>query len=1093
MDGLVACLKGINGEEREKITESLGEEKAAIVKAELAKMDRAVVEPVDLKNDPKPELIKEMQQVMKEISSQRYLKKLGVNSGMIEPLEWRAFIIKISAMFSTLKACFSITVRGKVLCALERDSWDKLAETTEKQWEEHFNSFAPCHLAIVDRCRSIFIGFLSDQVIIKYAGMKRNAPVILMRLVNEFESRNTEHLIELEHTFSNLKAANYGTPSELLIAMENLHTEFEAFETQKQDKVWFLKLCSSFERENGGSEDMQVTRMLCETKIPGRIWTFKSGLAAFRSAISKSGNRFGNSMAATSVPTVNPAIGSIREMATMMSEMRATVAKFKAYTNGTGGGGGGGGTRHGTDSKSPCKNFNIDGKCDFGDRCRFSHDPALWAARGTCNYFTKTGRCKHGTRCKFKHVPANSPNATAAGMSAQWNAGSVCAPCHVNSTNCTKNVTNECVIKNVRSSGLIENCWTGIMDTGAEVSVSGSREAMHDMIRLDVPMCLLCADGIAKHVVREKGKIKLSCGTTLSNVYYCPEWLSHNYVSIHALCKDGYMIVIDGDTMSVVHKSTGKTMTDMQAKGRSWNIAGQSVHHKHGTISEQARLLNVNNKLMAKHRAYGHPSNKTLLELIKCTDDHGLTDNEISAINDLPRCHECDQAQMPKHSGAKKLRHKHAYIPNRIIMNSDLSGKKSMSIRGFRYFALCVLYKHDGTSMKTRYLMCDLLKNKNDLSRALEKRIRLVNNVQSGEGIAMFTSDNGGEFTSEHTQRVLAEHGIIFNPSAPECQFQNGAVERYMGIVKQLVIKMFIRCNKGNMPLVCWCYAVEHAVHLLNMRMAYNGMSMHESFYGTRLSNKYTLEFGQVVLCKATRAHAELGGWSLNKNAFWGKLLGFDPHRPNKFTVVAKNHRVYVVNAVKAYPNMFSFASLFRRCPSILDAPVQWDAARSEGESQPGGINKQNRPANPGSIPEGANGTEQNAPANGGRHQPNVSIGDTTPEKNVVAEPEQPHDVHMEMPEVETPEVDLLDVDNPPTDNVVAPVPVSLRRSSRRNAGQIPSNFMVDMTVREQFGELGQSKGSVGGIAQHASKPPPRAKHRQTPRGKHSVKRSARP
>ena len=264
------------------------------------------------------------------------------------------------------------------------------------------------------------------------------------------------------------------------------------------------------------------------------------------------------------------------------------------------------------------------------------------------------------------------------------------------------------------------------------------------------------------------------------------------------------------------------------------------------------------------------------------------------------------------------------------------------------------------------------------------------------------------------------------------------------------------------MPLVCWCYAVQLAVNLLNMRMAYNGMSMHESFYGTRLSNECTIEFGQVVLCRATRAHAELtGGWSVNKNAFFAKFLGFDPHRPNKFTVVAKNHRVHVVTSLKAYPDMFSFQSLFRRYPSVLEAPVQWDAARSEGNSQAGGTIEQDRPAQPGRMPEGAKSTENHAPANGDRHQPNVSRGDKTPEENELV---------VSMPDVQ--EMDIPDiVDNPEfdvNDEVVAPLPPALRRSSRRNAGQQPGNFYTDMATREQFGELGL-KGSVGGIA---SRPP---------------------
>ena len=137
-------------------------------------------------------------------------------------------------------------------------------------------------------------------------------------------------------------------------------------------------------------------------------------------------------------------------------------------------------------------------------------------------------------------------------------------------------------------------------------------------------------------------------------------------------------------------------------------------------------------KMMSKHRAYGHPGDKTLLNLIKCTKDHGLTNEETSMIMSLPRCAECDQVQMTKHNGAKELKHDHVHIPNKMTIASDLSGKKSMSIRGYKHYAVIIACKHDGTRMRTRFLMCDLLKHKSDLSFVLEKRLKEIKNVTPG-------------------------------------------------------------------------------------------------------------------------------------------------------------------------------------------------------------------------------------------------------------------------------------------------------------------------------------------------------------------------
>ena len=122
-------------------------------------------------------------------------------------------------------------------------------------------------------------------------------------------------------------------------------------------------------------------------------------------------------------------------------------------------------------------------------------------------------------------------------------------------------------------------------------------------------------------------------------------------------------------------------------------------------------------------------------------------------------------------------------------------------------------------------------------------------------------------------QRVMNDNGIMFDPSAPECQCQNGSVERHMGLVRDLAIKFFMRCTVKNVPISCWCFAVEMVVQRTNTRpvkctKTNKMITQHESFHGTKPSTKCSLEFGQVALCKSTRAHDEKGGWTLEKKAF---------------------------------------------------------------------------------------------------------------------------------------------------------------------------------------------------------------------------------
>jgi hypothetical protein len=67
-----------------------------------------------------------------------------------------------------------------------------------------------------------------------------------------------------------------------------------------------------------------------------------------------------------------------------------------------------------------CYKFKATGKCDFGDRCRFSHDHAgggggrggggrsKQKAGGACFQFRKKGSCKFGDSCRFSHADGSA-------------------------------------------------------------------------------------------------------------------------------------------------------------------------------------------------------------------------------------------------------------------------------------------------------------------------------------------------------------------------------------------------------------------------------------------------------------------------------------------------------------------------------------------------------------------------------------------------------------------------------------------------------------------------------------------------------------
>lgn len=58
----------------------------------------------------------------------------------------------------------------------------------------------------------------------------------------------------------------------------------------------------------------------------------------------------------------------------------------------------------------PCKNWEKQGQCNYGESCRFAHgDKDLRFVFRTPSYKTKdchnykNGECKYGSKCKFRH------------------------------------------------------------------------------------------------------------------------------------------------------------------------------------------------------------------------------------------------------------------------------------------------------------------------------------------------------------------------------------------------------------------------------------------------------------------------------------------------------------------------------------------------------------------------------------------------------------------------------------------------------------------------------------------------------------------
>jgi len=80
--------------------------------------------------------------------------------------------------------------------------------------------------------------------------------------------------------------------------------------------------------------------------------------------------------------------------------------------------------------------------------------------------------------------------------------------------------------------------------------------------------------------------------------------------------------------------------------------------------------------------------------------------------------------------------------------------------------------------------------------------------------IQRFRSDNGtGEYNNAIFQQLLRERGIIYEPSTPYTQYQNGVAERTIRSINEMARSML---HESSLPEIFWSEAVNTAVYLRN-------------------------------------------------------------------------------------------------------------------------------------------------------------------------------------------------------------------------------------------------------------------------------------
>lgn len=197
-------------------------------------------------------------------------------------------------------------------------------------------------------------------------------------------------------------------------------------------------------------------------------------------------------------------------------------------------------------------------------------------------------------------------------------------------------------------------------------------------------------------------------------------------------------------------------------------------------------------KLLDYHRKVGHLNFDQCYTQLKMK--HGST----------PTCPDCLLTKMPRLKYIKETSTRASLPLYRLFI--DLSGRKRASLAGFRYYMIVV----DDCSRK-RWVFNS--KQKSEAFTKIKEFITQVERLKPGLKVAKRRTDGGGEFISVEFQEYCKQLGITRKVSAPYCQYQNGVVERSMGIINSASLALM---STASSPTYDWPFAVQYAAFLLN-------------------------------------------------------------------------------------------------------------------------------------------------------------------------------------------------------------------------------------------------------------------------------------
>ena len=352
--------------------------------------------------------------------------------------------------------------------------------------------------------------------------------------------------------------------------------------------------------------------------------------------------------------------------------------------------------------------------------------------------------------------------------------------------------------KSLKTTSKDENWW---MDSGSDVHITYNRDLFETFKPVQKSVMGVHNTPLD---IRGTGTVTLQCnveGTqrqlTMQNVHYCPD-AEYNLFSIGVAEKKGFEFSIKDGRIKCLNSREEVTLTGTRHQ--------EGATYTMDLVNPKSLRTNDSGVSWTNwHRRLAHLNMEDVKRLPGMADGIDVsTANKLESIEVSPAI--CESCAVGKHTrNLVKTSRKRATRIGEII-HSDIAGggKLPLTLGGARYVLSLI---DDYSNFMTIYL----LKRKSEAYMALKQFISYMENRQTP--VSIFRSDNGGEYSANHTQELLKNTGVEWDPTAPYNPNQNGVAERNFRTLFERVRAVLYH---GKMTHGFWGEAINYVCYLKN-------------------------------------------------------------------------------------------------------------------------------------------------------------------------------------------------------------------------------------------------------------------------------------